>query len=147
MKEKIVDISKVGKTITKEELKGFPNLVSKGREQFISKVKAMSVQECLSRIIEIGTDYSGYKYPNDLMDLIDDMIAYANRASAILRNPEKTVVAHCEDYDVVKIAGEYYVESNNALNGLRVSSGKKKVYEKEIKKYLRIINSYKEVGV
>ena len=54
----------------------------------ITKEQFDKIDHCLNMIYAIGFDYDGCEKPESLKELIDELVAYANRARRILHNKE-----------------------------------------------------------
>ena len=54
----------------------------------LTKEQFDKIDDCLDMIYAIGFDYDGCEKPESLKKLIDELVAYANRARRILHDKE-----------------------------------------------------------
>lgn len=71
-----------------------------------------SVENCLDSIIDIAMDYDGYRTPEGLMDLIDEICGIVTRGIEILREPEVFFIENYRCFRIVKVAGVMYANYN-----------------------------------
>ena len=110
-----------------------------------------SIKECFSMIYDIGFDYDGYAFPENLMDLIDELVSYSERGLEIIKELGLKYVETYRDFYVVKYTADnslYAIYLGGCINGykcVKLHGDDYKMYHRELDYITNNPSEYKRI--